>query len=439
MDSISRTRFALTLLALLFLARVAGQAVACSIAPAILPSDAMWHMATVPYAVLATVQVAVLAAMAVAIWRLGRIGTHPRTAAALLVVGALYLGAMGSRFVIGAAGIAPGGWFDKPVSTPFHLVLAGWLLIFAFHLAGEPLRERLRRAARALSQALAYPAVMAASCALFFWLRRHDSPVQFAAYLPVILGASAILVLELAAPYRHTWLPGRRVVAQDALYLLVVQVALPAALTLAIAGAAAGAFGNSLAAGLWPHDWPVALQAILMIAAADFMRYWLHRAAHRWAVLWRLHAVHHAPEELYFLNVGRFHPLEKSLQFLFDAAPFILIGVRPEVVAAYFVFYSVNGFFQHSNADVRLGPLNWIVAGPELHRWHHSRVVRESENNFGNNLIIWDALFGTRFLPDRQVGEIGLQNRAYPKDFLGQTLAPVTVDPNRDSSESGPA
>jgi sterol desaturase/sphingolipid hydroxylase (fatty acid hydroxylase superfamily) len=234
-------------------------------------------------------------------------------------------------------------------------------------------------------------------------------------------------------------LPGRRVITQDALYLLVVQVALPAALTLMIVGAAAGAFENSLAAGLWPHDWPIAAQAILMVVVADFMRYWLHRAAHRWSALWRLHAVHHAPEELYFLNVGRFHPLEKSLQFLFDAVPFILIGVRPEVISAYYVFYAVNGFFQHSNADVRLGPLNWLVAGPELHRWHHSRIVRESNTNFGNNLILWDALFGTRFLPPRQVGDLGLRNRVYPKDFLGQTLAPFTVDPNRNPGGSGPA
>jgi len=435
-DGLSRTRFALTLLALLFLARVAGQAVTRLSEPAVLPPDALWHAGSLAYPVLAGVQIAILVAMVILIRRLDRIRARRRVATVVLAVGGVYLAATSLRFAVGAAGAAPGGWFDQPISTSFHLVLAGWLLIFAFHLADESLRAHLGRVLRKLSRASAYPLVMAAACALFFWLRRHDASVQFAAYLPVTLGASAILVLELLAPYRRAWMPGRQVVTQDALYLLVVQIALPAALTLAIAAVAAGAFGDSVAAGLWPHDWPVAAQAGLMIVVADFMRYWLHRAAHRWNALWRLHAVHHAPEELYFLNVGRFHPLEKSIQFLLDAAPFILIGVGPEVVAAYFVFYSVNGFFQHSNVDVHLGPLNWIVAGPELHRWHHSRIVRESENNFGNNLIIWDALFGTRFLPERQVGELGLQNRAYPKDFLGQTLAPVTTDPSRDSGGS---
>jgi sterol desaturase/sphingolipid hydroxylase (fatty acid hydroxylase superfamily) len=436
LDNLSRTRFALLLLALLFLARVAGQGAARLFAPSLLPPDMLWHAGLVPYPLLAAIQFAFCAAMALVTWRLDRIGPHPRLAGAILCAAVLYLAAMGARFAVGAAGIAPGGWFDMPISTPFHLVLGGWLLIFGFHLSGGEMRARLRRTVRSVTRPAAYPVIVAAACALFFWLRRHDVPIQFGAYLPVILGASAILILELAAPYRRDWLPDRRVIGQDALYLLVVQVALPATLTLLIVDAAAGALNGGLAAGLWPHTLPVAVQAVLMVLVADFMRYWLHRASHGWAALWRLHAVHHSPGELYFLNVGRFHPLEKSLQFLFDAAPFILIGVGPEVISAYYVFYSVNGFFQHSNADVRLGPLNWLIAGPELHRWHHSRIIRESNTNFGNNLILWDLLFGTRFLPPRHVGDLGLRNPAYPKDFIGQTLAPLTVDPNRDTGGS---
>jgi len=421
---------------LLFGARVAGQALGRLYDLPVLPPDALWYSGAISYPVLAAMQVTILVAMVVQIMRLDRIRRHPRLAMLLLAIGTLYLGATIVRFVVGAAGIA-GGWFDMPISTPFHLVLAGWLLIFAFHLASEDFRATIKTVLQKLSRHVAYPLVMIAAIALFFWLRRHGVAVQFAAYLPVTLGASAILLLEIFLPYRSAWMPRRRVVVQDALYLLVVQVALPVALTLAVASAVTGAVGDSLATGLWPRQWPVAAQAVLMILAADFMRYWMHRAAHRWNVFWRLHAVHHAPEELYFLNVGRFHPLEKSIQFLVDAAPFILIGVGPEVISAYLVFYSVNGFFQHSNIDLRLGPLNWIISGPELHRWHHSRIVRESENNFGNNLIVWDALFGTRYLPGREVGEIGLQNLAYPKDFLGQTLAPVTVDPNRNPGGPG--
>ena len=84
-----------------------------------------------------------------------------------------------------------------------------------------------------------------------------------------------------------------------------------------------------------------------------------------------------------------------------------------------------EGFYQHSNCSVRLGPLNYVVSGPELHRWHHSRIPQESDTNFGNNLIIWDLQFRTRFLPKRRmVGSLGLQNREYPIGFVAQMGAP---------------
>jgi sterol desaturase/sphingolipid hydroxylase (fatty acid hydroxylase superfamily) len=160
----------------------------------------------------------------------------------------------------------------------------------------------------------------------------------------------------------------------------------------------------------WPHHWPVVGQVALMLVAADGARYWLHRLSHSWQPLWRLHAVHHSPRRLYWLNVARFHPAEKALQLVVDSLPFVLIGVDELVLAGYFVFYAVNGFFQHSNCRVRLGPLNHLISGPELHRWHHSTVVAESSSNFGNNLIVWDVLFGTRFLPpDRVVADLGIE------------------------------
>ena len=47
--------------------------------------------------------------------------------------------------------------------------------------------------------------------------------------------------------------------------------------------------------------------------------------------------------------------MDKSLQFVCDALPFIVLGVQEDVLSAYVVWYAVNGFFQHSDADVRLG------------------------------------------------------------------------------------
>lgn len=154
---------------------------------------------------------------------------------------------------------------------------------------------------------------------------------------------------------------------------------------------------------------------------------------HRWGFLWRFHSVHHSPHKLYWINVGRFHPIEETLQFLLDALPFILVGVSEEVLSLYFVFYSINGFFQHCNIELKLGYLNYIISGPELHRWHHSMVLKESNKNYGNNLIVWDLLFGTWYLPEaKEVSELGLQNRNYPLDFLNQLKSPFNQSVNEE-------
>ena len=123
---------------------------------------------------------------------------------------------------------------------------------------------------------------------------------------------------------------------------------------------------------------PIWAQAILMVLVVDLLRYWLHRAAHHYDALWRLHSVHHSVEQLYWLNTARFHPIEKALQMALDSLPFLLMQVDASVLSLYYIAYATNGFFQHCNIRLRYGVLNYVVGSAETHRWHHSRVPRES-------------------------------------------------------------
>lgn len=67
-----------------------------------------------------------------------------------------------------------------------------------------------------------------------------------------------------------------------------------------------------------------------------------------------------------------------------------------------------------------------MVSGAELHRWHHSNRIEESNNNYGNNFIVWDLVFRSWFLPkDRRVGDLGLLNPDYPLDFVSQLTTPL--------------
>ncbi len=278
---------------------------------------------------------------------------------------------------------------------------------------------------------IVYPGAMSLVIVLHLFLTQAAQPLLLSGYIPVLVGAAVVMFLEWRMPERVTWRPTAADVTNDVLYMLFVQIALPKLLGLAIVLLALDAShaSPSQLSSLWPHEWPIGWQFVLMVLVADFFRYWLHRAAHETELLWRFHAVHHSPPRLYWLNVGRFHPVDKLLQFLFDSLPFIMMGVSGEIITLYFVCYAVNGFFQHSNVRLRFGWLNYVISSAELHRWHHSRKIKESNTNYGNNIIIWDLLFGTWLLPRRDtVGDLGLINHAYPVGFWQQLRAPFTPD-----------
>ena len=273
-----------------------------------------------------------------------------------------------------------------------------------------------------------YPTAVTAAFGLFAMLQTVGLPLPVSTYLPILLTAALVAWMEKHFPHRHEWVPSRREVQTDLTFITIVQLAFPPFAGFLFAYlliAPARSLGLPFSV-LWPHSWPLWGQAILMILVVDFLRYWLHRAAHENRTLWRLHAVHHSVEQLYWLNTSRFHPLEKSLQMMLDSVPFLLMAVDARVLALYYIAYSANGFFQHCNIDLRYGVLNYIVGSAETHRWHHSRSPRESNANYGNTVIVWDLLFGTWFLPsDRKVGSLGLRT-PYPRTFIGLMRAPFT-------------
>lgn len=272
---------------------------------------------------------------------------------------------------------------------------------------------------------VAYPSTMVGAFMVNAALLSAGLPILVGSYVAAAFAAGAVMFFEFMIPYDRAWQPHWTDVKNDLFFMVAVQMVLPQLVGLFLALTLLGYLEPM--AQLWPSALPLALQVALMLLLAELLRYPLHIAAHNTKTLWRLHAVHHSPKKLYWLNVGRFHPLEKTMQYALDTLPFILVGVGVEAVALYFVFYAVNGFYQHSNVNVRYGPLNYLVSGPELHRWHHSKLVHESNRNYGNNLIVWDLIFGTWFFPKHaRVGDLGLMNRNYPLNFLSQMVAPLT-------------
>lgn len=289
---------------------------------------------------------------------------------------------------------------------------------------------------RAMLPYVWYPAFVGAAVSAFALMLAAGFDTAPSAYLPVMALGVVIVLLEWKFPERLDWRATRSDVTADALFMALVQVALPQLLALLTVLLFAGWMHEHARSALWPHHWPLAAQAVAVVLAIDFVRYWLHRACHKYDLLWRLHEVHHSPDILYVLNVGRFHPLEKVLHFSLDTVPFLLLGVAPEVLASYFVLYSVNGLFQHSNVRLRYGWLNYVVGSAETHRWHHARDPRMASCNFSNTTIVWDLVFRTWYLPG-PVRDIGIMDRSYPKDFWSQMATPFgSRDGRRPSLKS---
>ena len=269
-----------------------------------------------------------------------------------------------------------------------------------------------------------YPLLFAGAIVAFAAMLAAGVTLVVATYLPTLVAGLAIVALELQFPERLEWRPRRADVAADVAFMALVQILLQRVLLVLAVFAIATWMHGHAPSPWWPHGWTLGAQMVAMLLAVDFMRYWLHRACHTYTPLWRLHAVHHSPDILYSLNVGRFHPLEKIAAFRLDSVPFILLGVAPEVIAGYFVLYAANGFFQHSNVRLRYGWLNYVVGSAETHRWHHARDPRTAYCNFGSTTAVWDLLFGTWYLPSRGPGTLGIMDTTYPEGLLRAAVAP---------------
>jgi sterol desaturase/sphingolipid hydroxylase (fatty acid hydroxylase superfamily) len=167
--------------------------------------------------------------------------------------------------------------------------------------------------------------------------------------------------------------------------------------------------------------WPVAAQFALFFVTHDLYIYLFHRAQHRWRWLWRLHEAHHSTKDVDWLSGSRSHALEILINQTIEFAPLVLLGAHPAVAISKLTIDAVWGMYIHTNIDVRSGWLQYVINGPEMHRWHHAKEVTDGHLNYGTKLAIWDWLFGTAYLPH------GLKPQAYgmfgydvPRGFWAQ-------------------
>jgi sterol desaturase/sphingolipid hydroxylase (fatty acid hydroxylase superfamily) len=276
---------------------------------------------------------------------------------------------------------------------------------------------------------LGFPVLITVTVAGAAWLLERGLAPEVAVAIAIGTGYLFIAGFERVLPLHRSWQRSHGDLGEDVGLFATNAAVANFVQPVVFAGAVAlyGWLAARTGTGLWPHAWSWPAQLVLALVIGEFFEYSFHRLMHEVPVLWRFHATHHSATRLYWLNAVRFHPIDLFLVSTVRLSPLQLHGYAAEDDALELVFSGDHGSFQHANLPVRLGPLNWVFSMAELHRWHHSKNVAEANRNYGGNLILWDVLFGTRFLPpDREPpADVGIGDMpAFPHGLLAQLAVP---------------
>jgi sterol desaturase/sphingolipid hydroxylase (fatty acid hydroxylase superfamily) len=182
---------------------------------------------------------------------------------------------------------------------------------------------------------------------------------------------------------------------------------------------------------------PYPVMVIAGVIALDFVIYLQHVMFHAVPLFWRLHMMHHADLD-YDLTTGlRFHPIEIILSIGIKLTVVVALGPPPLAVIVFEILLSATATFNHGNIYLpgfldRF--LRMFVVTPDMHRVHHSVIIRETNCNFGFNLPWWDRLLGT-YRPQPIAGHkemtIGLSQFRDPRDLnlLRMLVLPFAGNP----------
>ena len=196
---------------------------------------------------------------------------------------------------------------------------------------------------------------------------------------------------------------------------------------------------SAVLVGLLSWEPPRSLSPMAIIAAAmgflilhDFINYWAHVLFHKVPLLCSFHQVHHSAEVLTPAAAYRVHPVE-IMSFAVLQAPAVglsaffyenILGRDQQITMIFgvsivgFVLALLGTHLRHSHIWLSYGPvLNRVFMSPAHHQIHHSIDPRHWNKNFSVKLAVWDALFGTLYVPrEPETLQVGLPD-ADSRDF----------------------
>jgi len=191
--------------------------------------------------------------------------------------------------------------------------------------------------------------------------------------------------------------------------------------------------------GIWPTEWPLLAQWGMAFLIADFAFMVVHMLSHRYAFLWRLHAVHHGVGRLYGFNGLVRHPFHQAVDMIVGTMPLVILGMPVKVAILLGFAVTIQLIVQHANVAYELGPLRNHLSVGRIHHLHHVNWGKEGDCNFGLFLTLWDRLFGTfQAEPSRPINadDMGIDEVPhFPKSYIEHLLFPFIYRPGDGEPE----
>lgn len=156
----------------------------------------------------------------------------------------------------------------------------------------------------------------------------------------------------------------------------------------------------------WLPEMPLWLYALVGVMLLDFAGAYLpHFVEHHVKLLWMVHLVHHTDHHVDTTTANRHHPLESVIRFVFTLFGVFIIGTPIALVFLYQSLSLVATQFTHANIKLpkKIDQLmSYFLVSPDMHKVHHHYVLPYTDSNYGNIFSVWDRLFGTFMVLDRE-------------------------------------
>ena len=170
---------------------------------------------------------------------------------------------------------------------------------------------------------------------------------------------------------------------------------------------------------------PYFIEFIVTIFVLDFLIYAHHIAFHKFPILWRLHEIHHADEDLDVTSWFRFHFWEALISLVYKLIIISVFWVSAIAILVFEILLSGWAMFNHANLYIPKKyetRISKVIVTPKMHQVHHSVQHKQTDSNYGFFFSFWDRLCKTYTPHQFFVEKLGLNYTKKNMSFLNLLL-----------------